>query len=1063
MRRRLFDWHLTLGLFGGFLMLVWSLSGGLMILDPVLRRAFDAKPPKVAARPVDAAAFSFPAARLPAAGAEAVSLRSFGGRSWYEVRWKGGKTAAFDSATGGSVPAELTPEEARGFLDAELGPKGWRAASVERLAQHDDHYRSGELPVLRAVMIGPGSPWYYLSSRDGSSLKSATLAARGLRWAGFGVHTWNAAVIKRSADDARRFGLALLVALPLASLAAVSLWLYWLRRADLLKQVPQPRFAPGKAARVVAALSALVLAMLAPGQAAAQAVARVAAVPAAVRVSAAVFAGPLGGAPRLGYAAPSGLSVVPAPALTLPRPAAAPAAAAVPAAPVRTAAASAAPAVLAAPRAEAWAVVSAPAAVPAVRAAEAFAAAPADGRASVRTGARAPAALDLLFDGRRAAAGSAVGVAASAQPAARPALAPRDGVLASPPSGQEAPAVPSVEGRDRKALWGIYATHAAHLLTMSAAWRVAWPLLAIELIGKGGLATVGSFGALVEMGTGLVAGVLVDRFLPRGSMASAAVLRAALGAGIAAAAGLGLGSVPLLLGAFVAHSFALTTIHIGQSAAAPEAAGGEPGALQRVNAVLKVITAAVSIPGALAGGWLAATYGAGAVLLGYAAANLVVLAPLYWLLLPRTAPRRAQAAPAAAPAGGLWDAAKLVAKSRVLLAALAAMAAGVLLTEPLRSVTLPIMVGDLTPAAAAMLLGGFQAAYAGGQLVANLALVRWGARLPERAWLWLGAAGLASFGLFALGGAWVGFSFAAAAAVGFLTQPLSVSAKTLYQTEVRRLRPELLGRAMGLNNIAYRLAVSAGTALVGWAAVTGGAWGLGSTATLAAVYGGLAVLTLAGVSALLGRRQPLPPAPAAAPPASPREGTTKLGGFALLPLLGLSALEWHMTLGAFTGVVMIYMAVTGSVTVLAPLIKKRFDPKLPKAPPPPPAPPPIAAAEAKAKAEAWLNGSGWRLKGDPELMKAYDEHYKSGELPVYRVELDGPGGFIAYLSGRDGRTVSSVSRMSRVLRWAGLTLHTFGFGLLKSKYDTARRLAIPAIVALPVVLTILAAMLSRFL
>lgn len=571
---------------------------------------------------------------------------------------------------------------------------------------------------------------------------------------------------------------------------------------------------------------------------------------------------------------------------------------------------------------------------------------------------------------------------------------------------------------------------------------------------------MGSSGALVGMGTGLVAGILVDRFLPRGSMASAAVVRAVLGAGIAASAGLGVGSVSFLLGAFIAHSFALTTIHIGQSAAAPAAAGTEPGALQRVNAALKVITAAVSIPGALAGGWLAATYGAGTVLVGYAAANVFVLAPLYWLLFPKTAPRGEKSAPAPTPAGGLWDDAKLVAKSRVLLAALAAMAAGVLLTEPLRSVTLPIMVGDLTPAAAAMLLGGFQAAYSGGQLVANLALVRWGALLPERAWLWFGAAGLASFSLFALGGAWVGFSFAAAATVGFLTQPLSVSAKTLYQSEVRRLRPELLGRAMGLNNIAYRLAVSAGTALVGWAAVTGGAWGLGATATLAVVYGGVAVLTLAGVGALLWRR--VPPAEVRTP--APEAGkTTKLGGFALLPLVGLSALEWHMTLGAFTGVLVIYMAVTGSITVLAPMLKKRFDPTLPKAAPPPPAPPPIAAAVAKAKAEAWLAGSAWSLKGEPELLKSFDEHYKSGELPVFRVELEGPGGFVAYLSGRDGRTVSSISRLSRVLRWAGLTLHTFGFGLLKSKYDTVRRLAIPLIVALPVVLTILAAMLSRLL
>jgi hypothetical protein len=317
---------------------------------------------------------------------------------------------------------------------------------------------------------------------------------------------------------------------------------------------------------------------------------------------------------------------------------------------------------------------------------------------------------------------------------------------------------------------------------------------------------------------------------------------------------------------------------------------------------------------------------------------------------------------------------------------------------------------------------------------------------------------MAAFSLFVLGGSWVGFAFAAAAAVGLLTQPLSVAAKTLYQTEVRRLRPDLLGRAMGLNNIAYRLAVAAGTALVGWTAVTGGAWGLGATATLAAVYGALAVATMAGVGWLLGR-----PAPPRAPSPSEPSKTAKLGGWAPLALMGLSALDWHMALGALTGVVMVYMAVTGAVTVLAPLLKKRFEPKLPKAAPPPPTPPAISAAEAKAKGEAWLTGSAWSLAGEPEFMRSYDEHYKSGELPVYRVALAGPGGFIAYLSGRDGRTVAASSRLARVLRWTGLTLHTFGFGLLKSRYDTARRLAIPVVVALPVVLTVLAAMLSRFL
>jgi drug/metabolite transporter superfamily protein YnfA len=544
------------------------------------------------------------------------------------------------------------------------------------------------------------------------------------------------------------------------------------------------------------------------------------------------------------------------------------------------------------------------------------------------------------------------------------------------------------------------------------------------------------------------------------------------------------------------------------------AAGDEPGALRALNAKLKILTAAVSIPGSLAGGFLVASLGIPGALSLYAAANLLVLAPLYLWLFPRGAgvpvEPRDQPAPKAGEAAGLWDAVKLVVTSRVLIGALAAMAAGVALVEPLRSTTLPILASGLAPATAAVLLGGFQAAFYVGQFAGNFALLKWSKRLSDRGWLLVGSIGLAAFSLFMAAAVHVAFGFAAAALVGVFSQPMSVVAKTLFQEEVRRLRPDLLGRAMGVNNIFYRLSVSAGTALVGWAAVSGTALAFGATGTLALVYGGLGVALVAAVLWLLKR--PAPPSDG---------GATKLHGAAFAgPLLAFSALDWHMTLGAFTGFVILWMATTGAITIAGPLLKKKLEPHLPPAPSQEgfaahtlslaqaeaalaaarpgfrpvsalarrgagrawyefengygalaavdgrsgaPVEPFISPAEARAAFERWLAGSEWSVASEPVLLTAYDEQYRKGEVPVYRVRLKGRGDFDAFVSARDGRPVEALSRLSRVIRWAGIGMHTFGFGLLKSKYDSVRRVAMPLFVALPIILTVLFAMLWRFL
>lgn len=1089
MRRFLFDWHLKLGLFAGVLILIWSASGALMIIDPVLKRSLDVEVPKFKTVPVDGARFSFPASRLPVAGASAVSLRSFAGRSWYEARWPDGRVAGFDAATGAPVPAEIPADVVRERIAKALPPK-WTVLGIDTLHANDDHYRPTDFPAYRLALAGPGAPVLYLSSRDGSVLRTTSRWSRVVRWLGMGVHTWNLEVWKRASDESRRWALTVLVALPLTALALVAYALMAYRKL----QSPRPAAAVG---RGVAALVAASLIVGAPGPASAQAVAKIVmprlGVSLAPPVVSPALQGPVRPAPSLN-----------APSLSAPVPTLSPAlAAAAPAVPVTAAA------VLAAARPSTGRAVPVLSAIPAV-----------DSRVSLE---HQVSVARVSFDG----------VASNEESAAVPgaAFSPRASGL-SAAAVAERPVAPgaakaaSTRGPDRKALWGIYVTHAAHLFTMAAAWRVAWPLLVIDLAGKASLAAIGSTGALLEMGTGLVAGMIVDRLLPRKSMAGAAVARAAVAVALYAAASAGGAGFPLLFGAFLAHSFALTTIHIGQSSAAPVAAGDGPGALRRVNSILKIVTAAVSIPGSLLGGWAVASMGVPGALLAYAAANVLVLAPLYFWLMPgaRLAapvaaayPVSPEAAPKRAP--GLWEAAKVILTSKVLIGALIAMAAGVVLVEPLRSTTLPILASDLSPASAAMLLGGFQAAFYAGQFAGNFGLLKWGEKLSNRSWIMLGAAGLLAFGLFSLAPVHVAFAFAAAALIGLLTQPLSVVAKTAFQEEVRRLRPDLLGRAMGVNNLFYRLSVSAGTALVGWAAVSGAALALGAAGTLAAVYGGVAVALVAAVFWLMRRPPPGPAALAArtrpAPSAPGPRVSRGAAAFALLPAasaLPSGAYEWHQFAGMAFGVVALIYAITGTVSLLTPPLKSFFDRALPPLPvvlvepgqftlspsqaadaltaeertalkPGMPllraaagAPrsgwyefltidgrtievhartgrrvvSPRSAAFARGQVDRWLAGTRWKAAGPATLVAVQGEYYRKGELPHYQVDLEGPGGWQVFVSAKDGRILEAHSRLSRTLKWVGKGPHAWGIKAL-DKVDTLKRVLSPLLLGAPVV------------
>lgn len=1271
MRSFAFDGHLNLGRFAAALMLIWALTGAAMTLDPILRRGLDPKLPAAPKPAVKPASFRFSPSRLPVPSAKSVQLRQIGSRAWFEVEDGKGQVLAFDAITGKRVAPFLSQAELRGTINAALVDGRWTAVDAELVTAFDDHYKSGELPIYRAALDGPGGVILYVSPRDGSWVKTTTRWSRFFRWLGMGVHTWNLRLLKDHADDARRWSLVLLVAAPLAALAIASYTLLYLRRrarrqAVVKTPIPEPK-------KVLASALALALVVTPMHDALAQIrviqagtrggpVVPVAFQPEQVSPSAAVMPGV--GAPTL-------VSGIPSMPLGQPRP-------------MRTPVSiqASAPAGIQGPRVNV--PLTSVLARPGLKATPAAArAAPAEPASDVRLadpiehlnwaatkvqetsrpGAsheQAYGAIEAVFEAKPQA---------SAMTETFPPLAAapeRFGLLRSggsagggdstPPPPASRPVAQGGGSGGGRSVWGLYVTHAVHMVTMSGIWRVAWPLFALDAIGKVSLSWVTSASGLVTMATGLLAGVLVDRLLPRRSMAATAVFRAWVGVGLAAAAAWAAPGTAFFLAAASLHSFATTALHIGQSSIAPWVAQGDSNRLQRINTVLKLVTAGMSAPAALLGGWLVATAGLPAAFLAYAAVT-GVLAPLYVRLLPRVQPKAEECAEE--DKGSLWDAAKLVAKNPILIGSLTAMALLALLTAPLQGTTLPIIAKDLL-GGGAKLLGSLQSSFYVGQFAGILAFMALGKRIPPSVWVGLGALGLATSWLFVPALAGAAWAYVGVGLMAFLSQPASVVLKTLFQKEVVARRPELIGRAMGLNNLLYKLSETGGAALIAGVLLWTAGAPLPTVMALAAAYtvaSGLIILTTFFL--LRPKAPPSPQAPATslapetlsetgnpvpAPEPGPRtsrdeardaaarllaeagarerfaekglvlwhilRARTRSGEqahltfslederaprgaiekvlavarpeltawiasvlhlpvdsvglharpledccgadcqsclrskdlasdywtgkpaqrrdhppgsktgkkfFGLAPVLPLGAIDplsWHVWLGPVAGLLILWMATTGSLTILTPLFKRWLDPKLPvqnqtvdpaaftasptearralpqdarvKAVHLRAAPSssrkawyefelesgeliavhgrtgkvlPAIRSEVYIQSEVrrWLAESRWSLTGRPVLLTARDEQYRKDDvqLPVYRVDLAGPGGYRIYLSARDGRVLEKFSRMTRVLRWVGIGMHTFGFGLLKKELDGPRRVAMVLLIAAPILLTAL--------
>ncbi len=225
MRKRLIRWHIRLGRAVSLLMIVWALSGLCMILEPIALKALDPEFPRLGPSVVDPNSFERPPSQLlhlrePVAG---VTFHQTGERAWYTVRHLDGRLAGVDARTGQEVSPYLSVEELQAKLTRQLAGTRWSLADRPLLlTAYDEQYRKDGLPVYRVRLDGPSRVVVYCSAEDGSVVKVTTLWSRFFRWAGMGVHTWNSQFLKDNYDGWRRWGLVLLVAVPILSMGILA-------------------------------------------------------------------------------------------------------------------------------------------------------------------------------------------------------------------------------------------------------------------------------------------------------------------------------------------------------------------------------------------------------------------------------------------------------------------------------------------------------------------------------------------------------------------------------------------------------------------------------------------------------------------------------------------------------------------------------------------------------------------------------------------------------------------------------------------------------------------------
>ena len=232
MRKTLFRWHLAIGKVTALLLILWPLTGAIMVIGVVARGVLEPAFPK--SKPeISLAGFRLSPRQLSPAGVSKIELRQFEGRSWYELAMKDGSLLALDGKTGKPVAPLLTEAEVRREAGRRLAGTPWSVQSVSLVTVPLDFYDEKEFPVYRLVLDGPGGMHLYASAKDGSPVKTVSRLRRGLFWAGFAFHTWELKWFKNTGRDTyRRFALALLIALPVLTTGLVAYALLAARKLE---------------------------------------------------------------------------------------------------------------------------------------------------------------------------------------------------------------------------------------------------------------------------------------------------------------------------------------------------------------------------------------------------------------------------------------------------------------------------------------------------------------------------------------------------------------------------------------------------------------------------------------------------------------------------------------------------------------------------------------------------------------------------------------------------------------------------------------------------------------
>ncbi|TBR23159.1 MFS transporter [bacterium] len=299
------------------------------------------------------------------------------------------------------------------------------------------------------------------------------------------------------------------------------------------------------------------------------------------------------------------------------------------------------------------------------------------------------AALDAFFEGAKARAENSNAVAPEGQPSrtARPGLAP-----AAEPAPAPAPTVAAPQTAEDKpnvkALAGLFTSRTVSIASFILT-SIAYPFLAVPVVGWAGFGALMAFGPLAAVATGPLNGLIAQRLSARKAMAINAGIRAALSLVLPVAAGFGFLNFGTLLVASVANGWIMSSVMTVEGAYLKKLAGEK--ALGTVNGLAWMNYLAIQVVlGLIVGvGSIVDKWDPSAAFYISAAVHALLVLPILWFTMPDLAPPGQRRIPSHV---GLLAQAVAFFKSNALPLGAAALGVGAYLAF---STTLPLIAAIL--------------------------------------------------------------------------------------------------------------------------------------------------------------------------------------------------------------------------------------------------------------------------------------------------------------------------------------------------------------------------------